>query len=120
MQKMANPNGRKGAQFETDVMKFLLSVPGVLAERLTKVGSNDEGVMFAIVAGNSYILELKNRNSLNLPEFWAEAEVEALNYAKARGIGEVPLHYVVVKRRNSGIKDAWVIQNLEQWLKEKE
>jgi len=38
---------------------------------------------------------------------------------KARGIGEVPLHYVVVKRRNSGIDKAWVIQDLTQWLKEK-
>jgi hypothetical protein len=55
-----------------------------------------------------------------LPEFWREAEVEALNYAKARGIGEVPLHYVVVKRRNAGIENAWVICDLKQWLKEKQ
>ena len=116
---MANPNGRKGAQFETDVMKFLRSV-GLLAERLTKAGAKDEGDLVCIVAGKTYILELKNRKSLNLPEFWDEAEVEALNYAKARGIGEVPLHYVVVKRRNSGIDKAWVIQDLAQWIKEKQ
>jgi Holliday junction resolvase len=116
---MANPNGRKGAQFETDVMKFLRSV-GLLAERLTKAGAKDEGDLVCIVAGKTYILELKNRKSVNLPEFWAEAEVEALNYAKARGIGEVPLHYVVVKRRNSGIDKAWVIQDLAQWIKEKD
>ena len=115
---MANPNGRKGAQFETDVMKFLRSV-GLLAERLTKAGAKDEGDLVCIVAGKTYILELKNRKSLNLPEFWDEAEVEALNYAKARGIGEVPLHYVVVKRRNFGIDKAWVIQDLTQWIKEK-
>jgi hypothetical protein len=36
---VANPNGRKGSQFETDVMRFLRSV-GLLAERLTKAGSN--------------------------------------------------------------------------------
>ena len=117
---MANPNGRKGAMFETDVMKFLRSVPGVLAERLTKAGAKDEGDLVCIVAGKTYILELKNRKALSLPEFWAEAEVEALNYAKARGIGEVPLHYVVVKRRNSGIEKAWVIESLEQWLKGKQ
>jgi Holliday junction resolvase len=116
---MANPNGRKGAQFETDVMKFLRSV-GLLAERLTKAGAKDEGDLVCVVAGKTYILELKNRKALSLPEFWAEAEVEALNYAKARGIGEVPLHYVVVKRRNSGIEKAWVIQDLAQWIKEKE
>jgi Holliday junction resolvase len=116
---VANPNGRKGSQFETDVMKFLRSV-GLLAERLTKAGSKDEGDIVCVVAGNTYILELKNVKKLDLPKFWSEAEVEALNYAKARGIGEVPLHYVIVKRRNSGIENAWVIQDLKQWLKEKQ
>lgn len=117
--KMANPNGRKGAQFETDVMKFLRSV-GALAERLTKAGANDEGDLVCIVSGKTYILELKNRKALNLPEFWSEAQVEALNYAKARGLGEVPLSYVIVKRRNASIDKAWVVQDLQQWLKEKQ
>ena len=116
---MANPNGRKGSQFETDVMKFLRSV-GLLAERLTKAGSKDEGDIVCVVTGKTYILELKNVKKLDLPKFWSEAEVEALNYAKARGIGEVPLHYVIVKRRNSSIENAWVIQDLKQWLKEKQ
>jgi Holliday junction resolvase len=116
---MANPNGRKGSQFETDVMKWLRKC-GVMAERLTKAGAKDEGDMVAIIAGKTYILELKNRATLSLPEFWREAEVEALNYANARGLGEVPLHYVVVKRRNSGIENAWVIQDLAQWIKEKQ
>jgi len=115
---MANPNGRKGSQFETDVMKWLRKM-GAMAERLTKAGAKDEGDMVCIVSGQTYILELKNRKSLSLPEFWREAQVEAVNYAKARGISEVPLHYVVVKRRNSGIENAWVIQDLEQWMKEK-
>jgi Holliday junction resolvase len=115
---MANKNGRKGSQFETDVMKWLRSA-GVMAERLTKAGAKDEGDMVVIISGETYILELKNRQTLSLPEFWREAQVEALNYAKARGLGEVPLSYVVVKRRNASIEDAWVIQNLNQWLKEK-
>jgi Holliday junction resolvase len=116
---MANPNGRKGAKFETDVMKWLRD-KGVSAERLTKAGAKDEGDLVCLIAGRTFILELKNRGTLSLPEFWREAEVEALNYAKARGKGEVPLHYVIVKRRNSGIENAWVIQDLKQWIKEKE
>jgi Holliday junction resolvase len=112
-------NKVKGSQFETDVMKWLRG-KGVLAERLTKAGAKDEGDMVVIISGETYILELKNRQTLSLPEFWREAQVEALNYAKARGLGEVPLSYVVVKRRNASIEDAWVIQNLNQWLKEKE
>ena len=116
---MANKNGRKGSQFETDVMKWLRKM-GVMAERLTKAGAKDEGDMVVIISGETFILELKNVKKLDLPKFWSEAEVEALNYAKARGIGEVPLHYVIVKRRNSGIESAWVIQDLKQWLKEKQ
>ena len=116
---MANPNGRKGAQFETDVMRWLRSA-GALCERLVKAGKNDEGDLVAIIGGKQYILELKNRKTISLPEFWREAEVEAENYAKARGLTEVPLHYVILKRRNAGIEKAWVIQDLQQWLGEKQ
>jgi len=115
---MANPNGRKGAQFETDVMRWLRSA-GALCERLVKAGKNDEGDLVAIIGGKQYILELKNRKTISLPEFWREAEVEAENYAKARGLSEVPLHYIILKRRNAGIEKAWVIQDLQQWLDEK-
>ena len=116
---MSQYNKAKGSKFETDVMKWLRSM-GVLAERLTKAGSKDEGDMVCVVAGVTYILELKNRATLSLPEFWREAQVEALNYSKARGLGEVPPAYVIVKRRNAGIEQAWVICDLAQWLKEKQ
>jgi Holliday junction resolvase len=116
---MANPNGRKGAQFETDVMRWLRSA-GALCERLVKAGKNDEGDLVAVIAGKQYVLELKNRKAISLPEFWREAEVEAENYAKARGLKEVPLHYIILKRRNAGIEKAWVIQDLTQWLAEKQ
>ena len=115
---MSNPkyNKAKGAAFEIDVMKWFRSL-GVLAERLRLAGKDDEGDLVVVVSGQTYILELKNTARLDLPEFWRQVEVEALNYAKARGVGEVPLHYVVVKRRNSGIDKAWVIQPSDQWLK---
>ena len=112
-------NKAKGAAFEIDVLKWFRGL-GVLAERLRLAGKDDEGDLVVVVTGKTYILELKNTARLDLPEFWRQAEVEALNYAKARGIGEVPLHYVVVKRRNAGIDKAWVIESLEQWLKGKE
>jgi hypothetical protein len=116
---MANPNGRKGAAFETSVMKWLRGV-GVLAERLTKTGAKDEGDLVCIIAGKTYVLELKNRSTLALPEFWREAVVEAENYAKARGLKDVPPAYVIVKRRNAGIDKSWVIQDLEQWVANKQ
>jgi Holliday junction resolvase len=116
---MSQYNKTKGSQFETDVMKWLRKT-GAIAERLTKAGAKDEGDIVTVIAGETYILELKNRATLSLPQFWREAQVEALNYAKARGIGEVPLSYVIVKRRNASIEQAWVISDLAQWLKEKQ
>ncbi len=100
-------------------MKWLRKM-GAVAERLVKAGANDEGDLVATVAGKSYILELKNRKTISLPEFWREATVEAQNYAKARGLETAPPAYIILKRRNAGIEQAWVIQDLEQWLKEKQ
>ena len=115
---MSQYNKTKGSQFETDVMRWLRKM-GVIAERLTKAGAKDEGDIVTVIAGETYILELKNRQTLTLPQFWKEAQVEAFNYAKARDLGEVPLSYVIVKRRNAPIEQAWVIQDLTQWIKEK-
>lgn len=110
----------KGSIFETGILKLFRSIKGVFAERLTKAGSKDEGDLVVIIAGKTYILELKNRKKIDLPQFWREAQVEAFNYAKARGLGETPPAYVIVKRRNAGLDKAWVICDLEQWLKEKQ
>lgn len=117
---MANPNGRKGTGYETGILKLLRTIKGVFAERLAKAGAADEGDLVVIIAGKTYILELKNHKSLALPEFWRQAQTEAANYAKARNLEEVPLHYVIAKRRNAGLEKSWVIQDLEQWLKEKQ
>jgi hypothetical protein len=112
---MSSYNKAKGSKFETDVMKYLRKL-GHFAERLAKAGANDEGDIVTIIAGQTYILECKNRKSLDLPQFWAEAQVEAANYAKARGLVVEPPAFVIVKRRRASIEDAWVIQNLEEWL----
>jgi Holliday junction resolvase len=111
-------NKTKGAQFEVDVMKWFRKM-GAVAERLRLSGSEDEGDLVVIVAGETFIFELKNTKKLNLKEFWDEAQKEAANYSKHRGISQ-PLSYVLFKRRNAGIDKAWVIQDLTQWLKEKQ
>lgn len=115
---MANPNGRKGSKFEIDILKYFRSI-GLWIERLTKAGSLDEGDLVTMIAGKTYILELKNVKKVDLPKFWEEAQIEAVNYAKARDLPEVPLHYVIIKRRNAPINKAWVVQDLVQWLKER-
>lgn len=117
---MANPNGRKGSAFEIGVLKWLRS-RGVTAERLRLAGpSKDEGDIVAFIAGKTFVLELKNRKSISLPTFWDEACQEAKNYAKARGLEETPPSFVVIKRRNASIERAFVIQDLESWLGERQ
>jgi hypothetical protein len=111
---MSSYNKQKGSKFETDVMKYLRKL-GHFAERLAKAGSADEGDIVTIIAGQTYILECKNRKSLSLPQFWAEAQTEAANYTKARGLPVTPPAFVVVKRRQYGVEKAWVIQDLDQW-----
>ena len=114
---MSSYNKQKGSKFETDVMKYLRSL-GHFAERLAKAGANDEGDIVAIIAGQTYILECKNRKAINLPQFWSEAQTEASNYAKARGLSVEPPAFVIVKRRNAPIEQAWVVQPLEKWIEQ--
>ncbi len=66
------------------------------------------------------IERLKNRKAISLPTFWDEAVKEAKNYSKARGLEEAPPSFVVVKRRNASIERAFVIQDLESWLGERQ
>ena len=112
---MTNP---KGTAFATAVLKKLREF-GVKAEKLTQAGKNDEGDMVVEIAGKTYVLELKDCKTISLPQFWREAEAEAINYAKARGLEVVPPAYIVAKRRNSGIEKAWVICPLENWVAER-
>ena len=116
---MANPNGRKGTGWEVAVRDKVRTVSGAICERLARAGKADEGDLVAIIAGKTYIIECKNHKSLSLPEFWRQAQLEAKNYAKARGLKEVPPAYVIAKRRNAGVGQGWVICDLEQWLAEK-
>ena len=115
---MSSYNKAKGTKFESDVMKYLRKL-GHFAERLAKAGANDEGDLVTIIAGQTYILECKNRKSLDLPQFWAEAQTEAANYAKARGLVVEPPAFVIVKRRQHGVEKAWVIQDLDQWVQDR-
>ena len=113
---MSAANKRKGAGFETGILKWLRS-KGVSAERLRLAGKDDEGDIVAIVAGQPYVFELKATIKMDLPQFWREACTEAANYAKARSLEVVPPAYVIVKRRMAGLELSWVIQDLEQWLR---
>src|SRR5690625_7611601 len=115
---MANPNGRKGSQFETDVLKWLRSV-GYDAERLTKTGQQDEGDIVVKVGGIPFVLELKNEKKINLTDYVRQAETERDNYEKHRDIVPElsPLsagYAAVAKKRNAPIPDAFVVVPLRE------
>jgi len=112
-------NKIKGSGYEIDMTKLFRAL-GHFAERLRLAGKDDEGDLAVVIAGKTYLLELKNVKKMDLPQFWREAEVEAKNYAKARGLKAEPPVYVVVKRRNAPIEKSWVVLPLDRWLKEKQ
>lgn len=108
---------RRGSTFETSVLKWLRE-KSLTAERLRLAGKADEGDIVCFVSGQPYVLELKATARLDLPQFWREATMEAENYAKARNITPTPPAYVIIKRRQAPISEAWVVQTLEQWIGE--
>ena len=113
---MSSYNKIKGTKFESDVLKYLRKL-GHFAERLALAGAEDQGDLVCIIAGQTYIFECKNHKKMDLPRFWKEAEKEAKNYAKARGLPGSPPAFVIAKRRNAGVEKAWVVQPLEEWIK---
>ena len=112
---MSSYGKRKGSLFETGILK-LLHAKGFLAERLRLAGKDDEGDIVVMVAGKPAIFELKATAKMDLPQFWREATLESVNYAKARGLIATPPSYVIVKRRSASLEQAWVIQDLTQWI----
>lgn len=106
---------RRGKSFETDLVKWLRE-RGYKAERLALAGSKDEGDVVVINDDFFVVLEAKapgQDGKTNLSGWIKEAEVEASNYAKARGIPAEKVHYlVVIKARGKGIEDAYVVSKL--------
>lgn len=114
---MSAKNKRKGSKFETDLLKWFRS-KGYTAERLRLAGAKDEGDLVVYVAGVPYLFECKATIKLDLPQFWREVQAEVINFAEARNLAVGPIGYVIVKRRGGSMKDAWVIQSLDQWSKQ--
>jgi hypothetical protein len=112
---MSTANKRKGAQWETDLVKYLRGRK-FEAERLARTGRNDEGDVFLETGTHCFVVEAKNAARIDLAGWSKEADVEATNYAKHR---EQSPHaffpVVVIKRRNSGTEKAYVVMSLENF-----
>ena len=65
-----------------------------------------------------YVLEAKAPgagNSIDLSGWLKEAEVEAANYAKHRGLKTEPQPIVIIKARGKSIDKAYVVTRLEDY-----
>lgn len=111
---MTAANKVKGATFERDLMEYLRN-EGYDAERLRLAGSEDEGDLILKLGGLAFVLEAKNRKQMNLAGWVREAEVESKNYARHRKIPWVNFA-AVIKKRNAGIGEAYVVVPLHEWL----
>lgn len=113
---MANPNGRKGAAFETDLLNGLREA-GFDVERLRTTGKDDQGDLRVLDLGRHTVVEAKNVQRIDLPGHLKELAVEKWNYAKARGLDADAVEgVVIVKRRGKGWREAYAVQTVEQYF----
>lgn len=103
---MANPNGRKGSQWETDSVAFLNAELGDLfdVERRVKEGKNDRGDIGGI---RGWVFECKNVASITLGSFMAELDAEIANADAEHG-------FAIVKRRNKNVAEAYCVTPLRR------
>jgi Holliday junction resolvase len=102
---MANPSKRKGTQFETDVVRYLVEHGQPYAERRALTGSADKGDVSGIPG---VMIEAKNEKTVTLGAYLDEVKVETANAGASIGVA-------VVKRRSRGPGDAYVLMSLQQF-----
>ena len=98
---MANPSGRRGADWEQKVADYLKEA-FPLAERRVKNGRYDRGDTSGVP---NVCIEAKAERSIDLPGYLDELEVEQAN-ADAR------FGFVFVKNRRHGIGDGYAVLSI--------
>lgn len=108
---------QRGARFEVEIRDWFRS-HGYLAERLARTGKNDEGdvAVQKDFLGSIGVIEAKAPGAtgrIDLSGWSKEAQVEAENYAKARGIEkETVLPAVIIKARGKSLDDSYLVFRL--------
>jgi len=107
---------RRGSQFELDALRHIRSL-GFPAERLRLAGKDDEGDLAVDDAGFTYVLEAKAEKRMALAEYVKEAQIEAANYAKARGKDPSTVWgLALIKRPGRPIGESYVVTTLDDLL----
>jgi len=111
-------NKRRGAAFEIELADDL-TVRGLNAQRLPRAGRNDIGDVFLATPNDIYVIEAKaprRDGKIDLSGWLKEADIEAENYRKSKGLAVAPTPLVVIKASNKGIGEAYVVQRLSDAL----
>lgn len=98
---MSNPSGRRGAQWETEVAKYLAEAfPSV--ERRVKNGRLDRGDITGL---GSVVIEAKAERVIDLPGYLGELDVEQANADAAFG-------FVFIKNRRHSVEDGYAVLSI--------
>lgn len=110
-------NKRKGADWEIALVEGLREA-GKDAERLRLNGVEDEGdIVIREDGGVFLVIEAKDNEAFKPGPFITEAEKEAANYAKHRGIDpDFVDRVVIVKRRSHSWRKAFVLTTVEDYF----
>lgn len=105
----------KGSRFESQVCDTLQGM-GVKAKRLPRAGVNDIGDAAFPLSKGTLVLELKARRQIDLAQFVRESLIESANY-EAKYPAEAPAFgAAVVKRRQKGIDESYVVMQLDEFV----
>ena len=90
---------------------------GFDVERLRLTGAKDEGDLRIALPGDRYVVIEAKAAKLEPADFVQQAHVEAVNFANRRNVPTENIYGVaVIKRRGKGIKDAYVLTTLADYL----
>jgi len=114
--KKARAAKRKGASWETDLVKGLRA-EGFDVERLHLNGKEDEGDLVLTDEHGKIIIEAKNVAKLDLAGFVGEAMAEADNYVQHRGLDRQEVTAVVaIKARGKSWKEGYLVTTIGEFL----
>ena len=107
---------RAGPEWETRLEGHLRPLFGN-CERLTKTGRDDQGDLWLRWNGRPYVIEAKAEKRIDLAGYVKEAAVEAGNWHKKRPLEPKPIPLAIVKRRNHNVSKAYVVRELDQFVR---
>lgn len=114
--RRARRSKAKGASWEVELLNGFRK-EGFTVERLTKTGKDDEGDLVLTDEWGRVVIEAKAEAKIDLPAYIREAEREADNYVKHRGLDRQEATAVaIVKARGKSWKEGYVVLSVAEFF----